>query len=246
MSFHGKNVLVTGAGKGIGLAASRLMLELGATVAAADRDRGALDALLTASQQHAPRLGCHAFDIALGDGAERLAGEVAQRLGRIDCLVHAAGVYSPEKPLAQCSDAEWRGVLDVNLDGAFRLCRAVIPHLSDRSAIVLVSSIAGHLGSRLHASYAASKGAILALARSLAADLAPRTRVNVVSPGVIETRMTQDFRNAERGKAMLAATPLQRFGTADEVAGPIAFLCSDLSSFITGETIQVNGGLYIS
>ncbi|MCY1558480.1 3-oxoacyl-[acyl-carrier-protein] reductase FabG [compost metagenome] len=120
----------------------------------------------------------------------------------------------------------------------------MLPHLSDNSSIVNLSSIAGHRGSSEHAHYSASKGAVSSFSKSLAIELAPRTRVNLVAPGIIETPMTTELLR-EKGQLLLDGTPLKRFGTAEEVAGAIVFLCSPLASFVTGETLHVNGGLYM-
>lgn len=116
--------------------------------------------------------------------------------------------------------------------------------IADASAIVNLSSMAGHRGSHAHAHYAASKGGVSSLSKSLARELAPKTRVNLVAPGIIATHMTEPLVR-DKGQALLDDTPMKRFGSADEVAGAVAFLCSDLASFIIGETLHVNGGLYI-
>ena len=118
-------------------------------------------------------------------------------------------------------------------------------YFSSKTTSSSPASIAGHRGSASHTHYSASKGAILAFSRALAGEVAPRLRVNTVSPGIIATPMTTDLVR-DRGERLLAQTPLGRFGTADEVAGVIAFLCSNLASFVTGETIHVNGGLYMA
>jgi 3-oxoacyl-[acyl-carrier protein] reductase len=155
-----------------------------------------------------------------------------------------AGLY-PEGGLAAMSESEWRRAIDVNLNGVFLTCRSAARHLRDNSAVVMVSSIAAHRGSAMHAHYAAAKGGVLSLMRSLALELAPRTRVNAVSPGIIESEMTRTL-VAARGEQLVAQTPLGRLGRPGEVASVIAFLCSDAASFITGETIHVNGGLYVA
>jgi 3-oxoacyl-[acyl-carrier protein] reductase len=143
------------------------------------------------------------------------------------------------------TDAAWRACLAVNLDGTMALCRAAVPHMGEGGAIVTLASIAGHRGSAGHAHYAAAKGGVLAFTRSLAAELSPRgIRANAVSPGLIDTPMIAAMM-AERGPSLVAQTPLRRLGTAAEVAGAVLFLASDLASFVTGETLHVNGGLYI-
>jgi 3-oxoacyl-[acyl-carrier protein] reductase len=143
------------------------------------------------------------------------------------------------------SDEAWRETLAINLDGVFYACRAAMPLLRQGGAIVNVASMAGHRGSVRHAHYAACKAAVLAFTRSLVHELSPRgIRANCVSPGVIATPMTESIMR-ENGAALLAATPLRRFGTPEEVASVIAFLASDAASYVTGETVQINGGAYM-
>src|SRR5690606_40591374 len=126
----------------------------------------------------------------------------------------------------------------------FYTCRVIAPLLREGGAIVTIASVAGHRGSYQHAHYAAAKGAVLAFSRSLALELAPRIRVNAVSPGLIDTPMVQPLLDV-RGEELIAAMPLKRLGRPEEVARAIAFLCSDGASFIHGETLHINGGLYI-
>ena len=184
-----------------------------------------------------------AMDAADPASAEALVAMATDTFGSVDFVVPSAGIYLAE-PFAGMSDAQWRHTLSINLDGAFYLLSRVQHHLSEGSAIVNLTSLAGHRGAYTNAHYAASKGALTSLTRSLARELGPKTRVNAVAPGIIETPMTRDFL-ASRGDSTIAQTPLARFGQPSEVASVIAFLCSDAASFISGETIQVNGGLYM-
>src|SRR5690606_19089091 len=117
-------------------------------------------------------------------------------------------------------------------------------HLRKNGSVVLLTSVAAQRGSHAHAAYAASKGGVQSFTRSLALELAPHIRVNAVAPGIIATSMTQDL-IGQHGAQLLQSTPLRRFGTADDIAGTIAFLCSPLAGFMTGEVLQVNGGIYI-
>jgi 3-oxoacyl-[acyl-carrier protein] reductase len=166
-----------------------------------------------------------------------------ETFGRLDFVVPGAGIY-PASPFAEITDDDWERTLQINLSGVFRLCRVAAPVMSDGSAIVTIASIAGHRGSLGHAHYATTKGGVLALTRSMARDLAPRIRANAVSPGTIFTPMVADLLEV-RGSALLAETPMGRFGQPEEVASVIAFLCSDAASYVNGETIHVNGGLYM-
>ena len=144
----------------------------------------------------------------------------------------------------QMTDMEWRTCLAVNLDGTFYLTRAAAAHLRPGGSVVALTSIAGMRGSREHAHYAASKGGMLSFIRSLAWELGPEVRVNAVAPGVIATAMTESLREHQQDR-LLGGTPLGRFGRAEEVASVVRFLCGPDSSFITGEVIQVNGGLHM-
>ncbi|CAH0144642.1 3-oxoacyl-[acyl-carrier-protein] reductase FabG [Pseudomonas carnis] len=166
------------------------------------------------------------------------------RFGGIDFLVPSAGLYQSQ-PIRQMTDEQWRQTLGINLDGVFYLCRRAIPALRANSAIVNLSSIAAHRGAFSNVHYGTSKGGLLSLTRALARELGPETRVNAVSPGIIETPMTQAL-IATRGSDSVEQTPLKRLGQPSEIASVIAFLCSSGSSFITGEVLHVNGGLYIA
>jgi 3-oxoacyl-[acyl-carrier protein] reductase len=157
--------------------------------------------------------------------------------------VPLAGVYLAQ-PIATMTVQQWRHVQSVNLDGVFYICQRSIRSLREGSAIVIVSSIAAHRGAFCNAHYAASKGGLLSFTRSLARELGPRSRVNAVSPGIIETSMTTELIRT-RGAESIEQTPLKRLGRPEEVASAIAFLCSDAASFVTGETLHVNGGLYM-
>lgn len=241
--FAGRTLFLTGANGAIGRAVTRMFFECGANLFLTDLDTNGLDEL-SHSLGAPARIGTAHLDVTDATRVDDAVARCVSQFGEIDFLVPLAGLY-PESSLATMSTAEWRRAIDVNLDGVFLCCQSAAPHLRDRSAVVVVSSIAAHRGSAMHAHYAAAKGGVLGLARSLALELAPRTRVNAVSPGIIESEMTRRL-VAARGVQLVAQTPLGRLGQPDEVASVIAFLCSDQASFITGETIHVNGGLYIA
>lgn len=244
ISFAGKTILITGAAGGIARACARMMAAAGANLALCDINAEALEKVKSELAGSSGRISCHMLDI--GDEASCIGSvEAAAAVhGEIDHLVHAAGIY-PEMLVRDMQDADWQKLMRINLDGTFYICRAVIPHLGEDSSIVNLASLAAHRGSYAHAHYSASKGAVISFSRSLALELAPKTRVNIVSPGIIATPMTSDLVR-QKGPALLDNTPLRRFGTAEEVAGGIVFLCSPLARFITAETLHVNGGLYIA
>jgi 3-oxoacyl-[acyl-carrier protein] reductase len=241
--FSGRTLLLTGANGGIGRAIAATFAEAGANMVLADRDLAPLQDF-TAGLGGAGRKIAMAMDAADPASAEAMVKAAVDAFGRIDFIVPSAGIYLAE-PFAEMTDDQWRRTLSINLDGTFYLLNRAQHHLAEGSAIVNLTSLAAHRGAQTNAHYAASKGALTAMTRSLARELGPKTRVNAVAPGIIETPMTRDFL-ATRGDATLAQTPLARFGQPAEIASVIAFLCSDAASFIDGETIQVNGGLYMA
>ena len=242
IDFTGRTLVLTGACGGIGRAIARLFHAHGAALVLTDLDADALANL--ASELGGENVATLVQDASRADDADRLADFCGTRFGGCDFVVNSAGIYK-EGLLAEMSDEAWRETIAVNLDGTFYTCRALAPLMRDRGAIVNLASVAGHRGSARHGHYAASKGGVMGLTKSLAWELAPKVRVNAVSPGIIDTPMVAPLM-AARGPYLMESTPLGRLGTADEVAGVVAFLCSDLASFVTGETVHVNGGLYIA
>ena len=196
------------------------------------------------------RLGDGAITVAgdLGEAAaaRRVVAEIVKAFGGIDLLIVNHGVWPPEDvPLAQMPDAQWESTRRANLDSVIYVCRAAIPHLSPGGKIVLVSSTAGQRGEAFHADYGATKGAVIALTKSLAVELAPDINVNCVAPGWVDTEMAAVPYGREAGKGkreIERGIPLGRVASAEDVAGPIVFLCSDLARHITGEILNVNGG----
>ncbi len=240
--LDGKVGVLTGAAGAIGGAIARELAGAGMRLVLADLDVEGCRAL--ADALGAERMLAARYDATDPGAATALVEAARDRFGAIDVLVPGAGIY-PTDAVATMSDEAWRRCLAINLDGVFYLCRAAIPALTDGAAIVLIASVAGHYGSVDHTHYAAAKGGIVALGRSLAKELAPKVRVNVVSPGPIESPMVQPLM-AARGAQVLAATPLGRLGTPEEVADGVTFLASPRASYVTGATLHVNGGLYLA
>ncbi len=242
IDLSGRVLLLTGAAGGIGSAIARLFRRAGARMLLADlAPPTALAAALDPTGEQVVATACDVTDTG---SVQAMVAEAVARFSRIDIVVPNAGVF-PDASLDGMTDAGWRECLAVNLDGTMSVCRAALPHMGHGGAIVTIASVAGHRGSRGHVHYAAAKGAVLSFTRSIAAELAPRgIRANAVSPGVIDTAMVRGLM-AERGEAIIAQSPMKRLGTADEVAGAVLFLASDLASFVTGESLHVNGGLYM-
>jgi 3-oxoacyl-[acyl-carrier protein] reductase len=186
------------------------------------------------------------FDVADPAACTKAVDELHKELGRIDVLVNNAGV-TVDGLIMRYSDADYDKTLDINLKGSFNLIRAVSrPMMKQRAgAIINMTSIVGEMGNAGQSAYAASKAGLIGLTKSMAKELAPRNiRVNAVSPGFIDTDMTQHIPEEAR-QMMLQVTPLARLGKAEEVAAATVFLASSDASYITGEILKVNGGMYM-
>lgn len=242
--LKGKVALLTGANGGIPRATAALFRRLGAHLVLTDLDPAALDAFAASLPGGEARILTARVDVTKRDEVDEAVALAGREFGGIDILVTGAGLYV-EQAVTEMSDEDWRLTLGVNLDGVFYACRAAMPLLRQGGSIVNIASMAGHRGSVRHAHYAACKAAVLGFTRSLVHELSPRgIRANCVSPGIIATPMTEGVM-ASNGASLLAATPMRRFGSPDEVASVIAFLASEAAAFVTGETIHINGGLYM-
>lgn len=242
--FNNRNVLITGAGSGIGRATVEYFHSCGANIVMGDINKASLDALAEQLDPDGKRLQAFAYDASSPDSASGIVQAVVSHFGNIDFVVACAGIY--EKQIAsELSDDQWHRMIAVNLDGVFYITRRAVPFMNDGGAIVTVASIAAHQGGTFgHAHYGATKGGVLAYTRGLARDLGPRIRANTVSPGTTETPMTVQMIE-QGGEALRNSIPLRRFAKPSEIASVIAFLCSDAASYVTGEAIIVSGGLYM-
>jgi NAD(P)-dependent dehydrogenase (short-subunit alcohol dehydrogenase family) len=242
--------LVTGAGSGIGAATTHRFAAEGAAVAAADIDGEAVARI--ADELRGTARACHPITVDLRDreGADAAVRSTVENLGGIDVLVTAAGI-SRRNSVADTTDAEWDEVVDLNLGAVFRCCRAAIPEMRKRGggAIVTVGSAWGVVAGPRAAAYAASKGAVINLTRAMAIDHGPEgIRVNSVCPGDIDTPLLRSEMEqvgldpSEALKESALSRPVQRVGTADDVAAAIAYLASSDSGYITGTTLVIDGG----
>ncbi len=242
--LSGKVVIVTGGGRGIGRAIVELFAAEGADVTFFYRSNtDAAQATVAATDGRAV---AEQVDICESGAVAEAVERVADRCGRIDVLINNAGIIR-DNLLAFLDDEDVRAVLDTNVGGVFNVTRAVVPHMISRRAgkIINLSSVAGEKGGRGQTNYAASKGAINALTRALAAELAPRgIMVNAVAPGVIETEMSAAVL-ARAGEEVTARIALRRIGQPLDIAHAVWFLASQLSNYVTGEILHVDGGFKI-
>jgi 3-oxoacyl-[acyl-carrier protein] reductase len=239
-----KAVIVTGGSRGIGRAIVELFAAEGADVTFLFlQDTESAQQVVTSAATAGMKVAAEKGDVRDPQSCENLVEKIAERTGRIDVLVNNSGIVR-DNVLGLLSDDEIRDVLDTNVIGAFNMTRAAIPHMISRRAgkIINVSSVAGEKGGRGQTNYAASKGAINALTRALAAEVAPRNiTVNAVAPGVIETEMSETVR--ERAEDQVKSKILlRRFGSVNDVAGAVVFLASRHADYITGHILNVDGG----
>jgi 3-oxoacyl-[acyl-carrier protein] reductase len=243
----GKVALVTGGSRGIGRATAQALGRQGAHVVVAylsgeTAAREVVEKIVAAGGKAEPAR----IDMADAEGSDRAVNELAKRHGRLDVLVANAGI-SADALLLRLKDDELMRVLSVNVGGALACARAAIKTMmrAKTGRIVFVSSVVGEMGNAGQTAYAASKAALLGAAKSIAREYASRgITVNAVTPGYIETDMTLALTDEQRA-ALLSGVPLARPGTADDVASAIVFLASNEASYVTGQVIRVNGGMYM-
>jgi 3-oxoacyl-[acyl-carrier protein] reductase len=252
LSMQNKVALITGGSRGIGAETVRLFRAAGARVAF--NYRVARDHADTLIEACGGKDSCVAFeqDLSTPEGGHALVGKAIAAFGRLDCLVVNHGIWPANHAAIEAmTGQQWRNTLAINLDSVFGLVQAGVAAMkqqtssgSARGHIVLVSSTAGQRGEAFHADYAASKGALISLTKSLSSELAGQgIYVNCVAPGWVATEMSAPAINNPETRAKIFGTiPLGRVGTVQEIAGPILFLCTPLAGFISGEVLNVNGG----
>ena len=246
MPFQGKIAIVTGASQGIGEAVALELAGKGASVALVDIRRDGMETVARAVRELGRPVSVHEADVALPESAGRVIQEVLDAHGRIDFLVNNAGI-TRDTLLMRMKDEDWDAVMNVNLKGVFLFSRAVIRTLlANRSGrIVNIASVVGVMGNAGQANYAASKAGVIALSKSLAREVAARgITVNCIAPGYIRTAMT-DRLPEDVKKAFLDIIPAKRFGLPREVAAAVSYLLSEDASYITGQVIHINGGMYM-
>ncbi len=245
IDLNGKRALVTGASRGIGRATALMLAGCGASVAVAYRDREA-DALevVREIEGRGGRAVAVRGDLGTREGSESVFAESVEALGGLDIYVGNAGIWPPaEVPFGEMSDEQWARTMRTNLDSIFFTTRIAARVLGDGGRIVLVTSTAAQRGEAYHADYAASKGAVVSLVKSLAVELGPKgITVNSVAPGWVDTDMSASVLRSEARDRIAEGIPVRRIATSEDVAAPIVFLCSPLARHVNGEILNVNGG----
>ena len=241
-----KTVLITGASQGIGARIARTFHDAGATVALNHPDIGTAredaEALSAELNRLRPQSAFVVIaNVANAESVQAMMQELKERCGGIDFLVNNAAILR-DRTVAKMSLDEWNAVLEVNLSGVFHCCKFGLEVMSDGGAIVSMGSIAAILGFYGQANYAATKGGVQALMRVISREAARRgIRANTIAPGVIETAMSATIPEDIRAE-MIKNIPLSRFGATEDIANVALFLCSPLAAYVTGQTIEVNGG----
>jgi len=238
--------LVTGASQGIGRACALALAECGATVALAARNEAKLSEVAREIAIAGGEASAFALDLSSEDSIKACAKTVIERLGKVDILVNNAGITRDILSL-RMKKKDWDDVLTTNLTGAFLMTQAVMGSMLNTrwGRVINITSVVGETGQAGQANYAASKAGLIGLTKSLARELASRTiTVNAVAPGYIETAMTAVL-TEEQKTAMTSQVPLGRAGTDKDIASAVVFLASEEAGYITGHTLDVNGGMYM-
>ena len=253
LDLSGKTAVVTGAGSGLGRAIATRLHEAGANVCAVDVAEANAQATVDA-------LGSRAIaqraDVRESAANRTAAQATVTAFGRIDIVVPAAGIFFPTFPLMELPEEEWDRLIDINLKGTLLTAQACVPHMTEGGTVVNIASTSAFRPARHLGHYGASKGGVVMLTKAMALELAPRIRVNAVAPGSIDTEGTQRTAKAfadtmgveatDVKKGYAARNPLGREGAPDDIARVVLFLASPLSSYMTGETVLVDGGILLT
>lgn len=243
MLLTGCTAIITGAASGIGRECAALFLSNGATVAGVDIRTDGMSALEALAREHNGRFAAFECDVRNAEAVERVVNETVARFGNVDIVLNVAGITT-DVPVTRMSEDVYRRIMDVNTLGVFNFCKYAAAHMKRqrRGVIINTSSVTAQYGTQLGCAYAASKAAILGLTRSLALELAPwGIRVNAVAPGVVNTEMVAALSEAERATCA-RSIPLGRLGESEDIAEAMLFLASDKAKYITGTTLNVDGG----
>ena len=242
--LEGKVAIVTGAARGIGQAIALKMAAEGADLALCDLQQDWLAETAAKVAEKGRKALCYAVDVSSGEAVTAVVGQIAKDFGKIDILVNNAGI-TKDGLVIRMSEADWDAVLGVNLKGTFLFSKTAARFMMKAryGAIVNIASIVGLIGNAGQCNYSASKGGVVALTKSLAKELASRNiRANAVAPGFIHSKMTEVLPEDVK-KRMWEAIPLGRFGEPEDVANTVVFLASDAAAYVTGQVVNVCGGM---
>jgi 3-oxoacyl-[acyl-carrier protein] reductase len=248
INLENQVAVITGGSRGIGAAAVRLLAEAGAKVVFSYRKTaGAARELVRRCVAQGGEVVAQHAELSKMADARKLIDAALSRFGRLDILVANAGIWNYEPaPIEKMTERQWDEMMDINLKGVYSVIHYAVPHMIRRKGgrIIVISSTAGQRGESFHTHYGASKGGVISLVKGLSTELAPHNiLVNCVAPGWVDTDMcTPVVENRREYQAALSTIPLRRFARPEEVALPILFLASEMSSYITGEILNVNGG----
>jgi 3-oxoacyl-[acyl-carrier protein] reductase len=245
LDLTGRNAVVTGGSRGVGRATALMLARAGAAVGIGYRSRAAdADAVVVELRGMGVRAWAQAGDLGEVDDVEALFRRADEEFDGLDIFVGNHGIWPvPDTAIADMTDEQWHATMAANLHSVFYACRAAARRLRNDGRLVLVGSTAGQRGEAYHGDYAASKGAMISLVKGFCIELAPRgITVNCVAPGWIDTEMSEPALQEGARQRIERGIPLGRLASAEDVAGPIVFLCSRLGRHVTGEILNVNGG----
>jgi 3-oxoacyl-[acyl-carrier protein] reductase len=246
MKLKGRVALVTGAAQGIGKAVALLLALNGADVVVSDINLEKAEETAKEIQAIGRKAMAIKVDVANSDQVERMVETILQQFGQIDILINNAGI-TRDKLILRMTEEEWDAVLNINLKGTFNCTKAVVRYMSKQrwGKIVSIASVVGEMGNAGQANYAASKAGVIGFTKTIAREFAQRgINVNAIAPGYIETPMTEAL--PEKAKEELKRMiPMERLGKPEDVAEAVLFLVSEASSYITGQVLNVNGGIYM-
>jgi len=243
--LEGRLALITGAGQGNGRALALGLAQAGARVIATDMNAATVEETAALVRGEGGEAWAFVLDVTSPEACQALAARVEKEVGAVDLLVNNAGIIIRENSASPNAASNWKKTIDVNVHGTFNVTMAWLPAIREtRGSIINIASIAAYAGQGVSLGYSPSKGAIKMFTQSLAQELAPAgVRVNALAPGVIETPMTAATReNPERLEVFMTRIPMGRVGQTEDLVGPVIFLASDMSRYVTGITLPVDGG----
>ena len=247
MQLDNEIVLVTGASRGIGQAIATAFGEAGATVIGTATSQSGADYIQERLQQHSHKGTGMVLDVTQPESITQLLETITEQYGAVTVLINNAGI-TRDTLLMRMKDEDWDAIINTNLTSVYRLSKACLRPMTKarKGRIISISSVVGVSGNAGQTNYSAAKAGIIGFSKSLAREVGSRgITVNTVAPGFIDSDMTRDLPEAQKA-ALLSQVPLGRLGTADEIAALVVFLASPAAAYITGETVHVNGGMYMS